>query len=43
MLFRSNWPAAAHLLLDHRLETFEPLLSRIDPQAVARLVDGQAP
>ena len=38
-----NWPAAAHLLLDHRLETFEPLLSRIDPQAVARLVDGQAP
>jgi methionyl-tRNA synthetase len=35
-----DWDQLDQLLLDHQLAEFEPLMQRIDPKAVARMVDN---
>lgn len=35
-----NWADAQTLLQDHELSTFEPLMTRIDPKAVAQMVES---
>lgn len=35
-----NWGDSSTLLLDHELATFEPLIQRVDPKVVAKMVDS---
>jgi methionyl-tRNA synthetase len=35
-----SWDQLEHLLLDHELADFEPLMQRVDPKVVAQMVDS---
>jgi methionyl-tRNA synthetase len=38
-----SWTDARELLIDHRIDDFEPLLTRIDPKDVERMIESNRP